>query len=332
MASFPVENPAEGCGPAQRIVTMLPGATETVCALGLGEALVGRSHECDHPPWVTSLPAVTASPVDAEAGSAAIHRQVRTALAEAADPAARALSIYDVDAEALRELRPDAILTQSQCEVCAVSEEAVQRAVAEAIGGEAPRIVSLSPATLADVLADHRRVGTALGAAEAGERLAASLHQRIEAIADSAGRLDARPTLACIEWMDPLILAGHWTPELIDRAGGRDPFGTPGEAGPWVEWDELRAADPDVIVVAPCGFDIDHTRRDLAALTERPGWESLSAVRNRRVYLADGHRYFNRPGRRNAPDPRGADAPRRLRLRPRRGRLAASMRMSTMSG
>ncbi len=276
---------------ARRIVTLVPSATEVVCALGLGERLVGRSHECDHPGWVARLPAVTRAEVDSSRSSREIDADVRGRLAEA-------LSLYAVDRERLAALRPDLVVTQDQCEVCAVSLAAVETALAEWTGGS-PRLVSLRPARLADVWDDVRRVADAAGIPETGAELAGRLAARV---AEAAGRTEgrARPTVAAIEWLDPLMAAGNWVPELIELAGGRDVFATPGAHAPSLTWDDLRAADPEVIVTMPCGFDIARTRAELAALTDRPGWSALRAVRDGRVYLSDGNQYFNRPGPRLA--------------------------------
>jgi len=275
----------------RRIVTLVPSATEIVCALGLGDRLVGRSHECDHPGWVARLPAVTRAEVDSSRSSREIDADVRGRLAEA-------LSLYTVDRERLAALRPELVVTQDQCDVCAVSFSAVEAALAEWTGG-APRLVSLQPARLADIWDDARRVADAAGIPEAGDELAGRLAARVaEVAARTEGR--GRPTVAAIEWLDPLMAAGNWVPELIELAGGRDLFGTPGAHAPSLTWDDLRAADPDVIVTMPCGFDIPRTRAELAALTERPGWAALRAVRGGRVYLTDGNQYFNRPGPRLA--------------------------------
>jgi len=220
-----------------------------------------------------------------------------------------ALSIYHVDGDRLRELRPDVILTQSLCDVCAVSLEDVERAVASWIGAR-PRIVSMSPATLADVGADVVRVGEACEVAEKGRQLANRLAVRMAAIAEltkggmartrgAAARAPGaapRPTVACVEWIDPLMAAGNWTPELVALAGGVSLFGVAGRHSPGLAWDDLRRGDPDVIVVMPCGFDLERTRREIPALIRRPGWSRLKAARAGRVCLADGSAYFNRPG------------------------------------
>jgi iron complex transport system substrate-binding protein len=250
-------------------------------------ALVARSHECDHPASVRALPQVTRPRIDPSATSAEIDRQVKGKLADA-------LSIYDVDREALGRLRPDVIITQTQCEVCAVSLADVEAALRDWTGGR-PRVVSLAPNALEDVFGDVRRVADALGVPERGRALEAALRARVEAVVT---RVRGRPavSVALLEWLDPLMTAGNWMPELAALAGGVDPFGRPGQHAPYAAWDAVRAADPEVIVALPCGFDLERTRREMVALTSRPGWADLRAVRAGRVAVCDGNAYFNRPG------------------------------------
>ena len=275
-----------------RIVTLLPSATEIVCALGFESDLVGRSHECDYPPSVARLPALTEAKFNPEGTSAEIDRRVKKIVADA-------LSVYRVDAPKLRELRPDVIVTQSQCEVCAVSETDVEAAVAEWLGAR-PKIVSLAPYALNDVFTDMQRVADALGASARGVELVASLRARLSAISGIPHNSAPRPTVAIIEWIDPLMAAGNWMPTLVEMAGGSNLFGTAGEHSPWMKFDDLAAKDPDVIMISPCGFNMDRAAQDLPVLTNNPKWQQLSAVRNRRVFMADGNQYFNRPGPRIA--------------------------------
>ena len=270
-----------------RIVSLLPATTEIVHALGCGDALVGRSHECDHPPGVETLPIVTEPKVWMDGDSAAIDRQVREILEQA-------LSVYRVHTDVLRDVAPDVVLTQSQCEVCAVSSDEVQEAVDLHLDGDV-EVVALEPNALADVLDDVRRVATALGVPERGEELATSMSQRIDAIAERTAELPRRRVLT-LEWIDPPMAAGNWMPELLEAAGGQELFGRAGQHSPWLEWDEVAAADPDVIVVLPGGFDLDRTREEATALTKLPGWSQLRAVQAGRTALVDGHRFFNRPG------------------------------------
>ena len=271
-----------------RIVTLLPSATEIVCALGFGDELVGRSHECDFPAGVERLPALTEPKFKVEGTSAEIDERVKRIVGDA-------LSVYRVDAARLRELKPDVIVTQSQCEVCAVSESEVESAVAQWLG-ERPRIVSLAPYALSDVFEDTVRVAAALGDRKRGEETVAKLRARMDAIAERARSAKSRPTFACIEWIDPMMSAGNWMPELVAMAGGTNLFGKAGEHSPWMKFEELAAANPEVIMVSPCGFSMKRSREELPTLTGNPRWKELRAVRDGKVYLADGNQYFNRPG------------------------------------
>ena len=274
-----------------RIASLLPSTTEIACALGFLPNLVARSHECDFPDEVKRLPACTAPKCSLDGPSREIDRGVRSLVAEG-------LSVYRVDAELLQALSPDVILTQSQCEVCAASFQDVEAAVCRWLGTP-PRILSLAPESLADVIGDVGRVADALGAPERGRELRRSLEGRItEIAAKSAG--GRRPTVACVEWTDPLMMAGNWMPELVNHAGGENLFGKAGMHSATLEWDELRRADPEVIVALPCGFDLARTRREMEPLAARAGWRTLHAVRSGHVYLTDGNSYFNRPGPRMA--------------------------------
>jgi len=275
-----------------RVVTLLASATEIVCALGFEDSLVGRSHECDYPPAVEALPACTTSKIDTDAASRAIDGQVKSIVEQG-------LSVYTVDGARLKELAPDVIVTQTQCEVCAASPKDLERALADWTGA-APEIVSLEPNGLDDVWSDIRAVAHALGDEPAGDRLVGEIRRRMAVVEDEARGLPLQPTIACIEWIDPLMAAGNWVPELVAMAEGRDVLGRAGEHSPWIAWEALTIADPDVILVLPCGYDIAKIRRDLPALTERPGWPDLRAVKSDRVYIADGNQYFNRPGPRLA--------------------------------
>ena len=271
-----------------RIVSLLPGCTEIVCELGLREQLVGRSHECDFLPAVRRLPACTRPKLNVQAASLQIDREVNALLQDA-------LSIYQIDAGKLKQLRPDFILTQSQCEVCAVSLSEVEQAVGGWVGFQ-PRVLSFAPNALADVWNDVLKAAGALGVAERGEEVVARLKDRVESIAARTRHLPQRPSVACIEWLDPLMAAGNWVPELVELAGGLNLFGEGGKHSSWLNWESVRERDPEIMVILPCGFDIERTRREMSSLTDRPGWKSLRAVKNGCVYLADGNRFFNRPG------------------------------------
>ena len=210
-----------------------------------------------------------------------------------------ATSVYEVFDDVLERLAPTHILTQTQCEVCAVSLADVERALAARFSSR-PAVVALEPNSLADVWSDIRRVADACCIAERGEALIAGLQARMQSIAERAGRATGRPRVACIEWQEPLMAAGNWTPEMIAMAGAVNLFGEPGRHSPWMTWDDLASADPDVIVVAPCGFDLERTASEMYWLTGNPAWPRLRAVREGRVYLADGNQYLNRPGPRVA--------------------------------
>ena len=270
-----------------RIVSLLPSATEIVAGLGYAGALVGRSHECDFPEEVRRLPVCTAPRAGLSAGDGGeIHRRLARLLADG-------LTVYRVDPDRLRALRPTHVVTQLQCAVCAATPEDVARALAA--WEEPPAVVSLSGGDLAGVYRDFETTAAALGDPAAGEALAGRVAARVGGI-EAAARGLLRPRVAVLEWLDPLLGAGNWVPELVAKAGGEPLFGTPGGHSRRLEPAELAAADPDVILAAPCGYPLSRTAREARLLTHRPGWRDLAAVRAGRVFLADGNRYFNRPG------------------------------------
>ena len=271
-----------------RIISLLPSATEIVAALGFGDHLVGRSHECDFPPGVEKLPICSSTKVRADGSSQEIDEQVKAIVAEG-------LSVYRVNVDRLRELRPDLILTQTQCAVCAVTPRDLEQALCTWTGAQ-PALVSLEPNDLADVWNDIRRVAEALGVPQRAEELVESLNKRLSTIRGEAARAQARPSVAAIEWLAPLMAGGNWMPELIEIAGGRSLFRQAGQHSSWLEWTTLIEADPEVMLLLPCGFKIAQTIRDLNQLTGNPAWPNLRAVKEGRVYLIDGHHYFNRPG------------------------------------
>ena len=277
---------------APRVASLLASATEIMAALDARALLVARSHECDFPPEVAALPAVTAPKLDTRRPSAVIDRDVKTLLEQA-------LAIYRVDGEALRAVKPDVILTQTQCEVCAVTPADVDAALA-AWTGARPKIVALAPNALADVFTDIMRVAAAIGRPERGASVIDAMRARMDDITGRARTLSARPRVAAIEWIDPLMAGGNWMPELIAMAGGESLFGVAGAHSPWMSLDELAAVDPDIVLVLPCGFDIPRARAELPALTEKPQWRRLRAVRAGRIFVCDGNQYFNRPGPRLA--------------------------------
>jgi iron complex transport system substrate-binding protein len=281
-----------------RIVSLLASATEMVAALGCLDQMVGRSHECDYPPEVRLLPVVSTVQIDINASSAEIDAQVKQMAQkkqEPVDPALKALSIYAIDIDSLQELRPDVIFTQTQCEVCAVSERDVIQAIRRLTGLQ-PLVVSLSPYRLQDVWEDVLRVGRALGKGDQAQTLVEGYQQRLTELAIKVAAFGTKPRVAVLEWLDPLMGAGNWTPELVTYAGGENIFGDIGQHSPWLSWEELQAADPDVIVLSPCGYTIERTMQDVPLLQKHPAWIGLKAVRNGRVYAIDGNQYLNRSG------------------------------------
>ncbi|KAF0174436.1 MAG: iron complex transport system substrate-binding protein [Limisphaerales bacterium] len=271
----------------RRVISLLPSATEIVCALGCGGQLVGRSHECDFPAEVTGLPVCTESKLLPNSSSREIDEQIHNLLGAS-------LSIYRLNTRLMQELKPDLILTQSQCDVCAASEADVAKALGN-WPGSPPQILSLTPHRLADVWEDIRRVAAVLGVSEPGREVLRALKNRCVDVIEKACLL-SRPSVACLEWLDPLMGAGNWVPELVELAGGRNLFGEPGKHTGRLKWEELRAANPDFIVALPCGFNLARTRVELASLLDKPGWGDLKAVRQGRVFLCDGSAFFNRPG------------------------------------
>jgi iron complex transport system substrate-binding protein len=268
-----------------RIVSLVPSATEIVCALGLTDALVGISHDCDFPPEVLGKPVLSEAIIGPSEPSRVIEGRIRGSVHTGR-------SVYHLDERALARLAPDLILTQELCAVCAPSYTLVKQA-AKLLDAEA-KIVSLEPRGLADVLDNILLVGELTLTAGRAQALVNRLRVRIEAV--GARAITARPRVVCLEWMDPFYVGGHWVPEMVDTAGGVDVLGRRGEPSHKVEWNEVIEAAPDVLVLMPCGFDLTRTRAEVGALTGRPGWNDIPAVRGRRVFLTDASAYFNRPG------------------------------------
>jgi len=266
-----------------RIVSLLPSLTELIHALGRGEDLVGVTHECDFPPGVERLPHLTRSRIPAGATSAEIDAAV----------AGQGGSLYELDAGLLAELRPDLILTQAQCDVCAVNEATV-RGVAEGLPGS-PRVESVNPTDLAGVHAMFRRVGDLLGTRAEADALVAHFEATA---AEIARRREGQPVprVVLLEWADPPYVAGHWIPELIALAGGREAIGLAGAASRRATWAEIAGAEPEVVLLSPCGFDLARAAAEADALAAVDEWRDLPAVREGRVALVDGSAYFSRPG------------------------------------
>jgi iron complex transport system substrate-binding protein len=271
-----------------RIVSLLPAATEICCAIGLENDLVGVSPECDHPRDVRSKAVVSRALLDYNGrNSGETSRMVGERLASGR-------GLYQVDERALRLTEPDLILTQGLCDVCAPTLGDVEE-VAERLPHR-PSIVSLDPHRIEDVLADIERVGECCGAEGPAEALVESLRGRIERVAAQASAARLRPEVVCLEWLDPLFLAGHWVPEMVELAGGHDLLATPGEPSRRVEARDIEAARPEVAVLMPCGFDLPRTRDEAPLVTEAPWWANLPAARTNRVWTVDGSSFFNRPG------------------------------------
>ena len=272
--------------PARRIVSLLASGTELVAALGLGDRLVGRSHECDHPAWVKRLPALSRPAFDFHGTSAEIDARVRERLHAG-------LPLYEVDEAQIAALAPDIIITQTHCEVCAVSPADLAHGVTAKL--ERHQVVALATGTVDGILEGFARVAEVLDAAEAGRALVADLRARLEAVAARTRPL-RRPRVACLEWIEPLFEMGNWGPEIVEIAGGQSLLSAPGAHSTTLPFEALEKADPEIIVVAPCGFDLARTLAELPALTDRPGWRGLTAVRAGRAFAADGNFYFNRSG------------------------------------
>jgi iron complex transport system substrate-binding protein len=271
-----------------RLLPLLSSATEIVHALGLGKFQVGRSHECDYPADVLNLPVCSRPSFPVNGSSQEIDRLVKERLAAA-------LSIYELDSELIRDLRPTHIVTQTQCKVCAVSLEDVEKALQETLGTNA-QIIPLEPYALDDLWRDIRQIAGRCGSKAAGEELVATLMAGMKAVASQASKAATKPKVAAIEWVEPLMAAGNWVPELIEMANGQNLFGAAGQHSPWMSWEELKATDPDVIVGLPCGFDLMRTRAEMQHLTKRPEWGKLKAVQTGRVFICDGNQFMNRPG------------------------------------
>jgi len=270
-----------------RIVSLLPAATEIVCALGLDDQLVGVTHECDYPALVRDLPKVSRSLIPHAASSIEIDMLVRER--------SRAQSaLYTLNLELLEELRPDLIVTQALCDVCAVAEDEVQAAACALPG--APRVLNLEPQTIWEVFESVRQVARATGKVSRGESVVDNLTSRVKTLAERTSRLRSRPRVAFLEWLDPPFSCGHWTPELVRLAGGVEGLSKEGERSRTLEWSEVVAWDPEVIIVACCGFDVDRTITDLQLPQIVGHWQPLSATRAGRLFVIDGSQYFSRPG------------------------------------
>lgn len=268
-----------------RVISLLASGTEIVCALGAGDALVGRSHECDNPEWVRKLPACTRPAFDVSMSSGKIDAEVRRRL-KLHEP------LYHVDAELIRELRPDLLITQVHCEVCAVTPDDVARV---GCGILSSQVLALSAGTVEGIFDGVMSIARGMELLPAGEDLVAKMRSGIRAVTDTV-RDKPTPTVVMLEWTDPIFSMGNWGPELVEAANGKVLLGEKGQFSRAISWNDVRDADPDFLIIAPCGYDMGRTVRELPLLEALPGWRQLKSVRAGTVALADGNLYFNRSG------------------------------------
>jgi iron complex transport system substrate-binding protein len=270
-----------------KIVSLLPSATEIVYELGLGDRVVGVSHDCDWPSEVLKKSKLSQALVHSEMPSAEIDHIVRERIHTG-------LSVYHIDAELLQKLEPDLVLTQELCEVCAPSFDDVRQAV-KLLRGQ-PQIVSLEPHTLEDIFDNILTIGEITRCQAKAQQVVAQLNQRVARVRTQTEKLAHRPTVCCIEWLEPIMVGGHWVPQMVEYAGGEDWLGEIGQPSRYADWEEIQTYNPAIIVLMPCGFSIERTLREIDLLTELDGWEELSAVKENRVFLVEASAYFNRPG------------------------------------
>jgi iron complex transport system substrate-binding protein len=274
-----------------RICSLLPSATEILYALGLGDSVVGVTHECDFPSDATTKPALIRPRVDSQAAASEIDRQV-------SELVARGESIYAVDADLLGSLAPDLIITQDLCHVCAASPDDLATALTRL--PKKPRVLTLTPHSLRDVWDDVRKIGDATQRRREAQALSITLEQRVAAVEARTAQVKTRPQVLCVEWLDPYYVGGHWVPEMVAKAGGQDVLGRPGEPSYRVSAEEIVAADAEIIIVMPCGFGVERAAAEYRATKFPDGWLDLPAVRERCVYAIDANSYSARPGPRLA--------------------------------
>ncbi|KST65472.1 cobalamin-binding protein [Mastigocoleus testarum] len=272
-----------------RIISLIPSATEILAALGLTSKIVGRSHECDYPPEIIDRPICTSARLNTDASSSEIHSDVNNLLRSA-------LSIYEVKTDVIKKLKPTHIVTQDQCDVCAVSLSEVEKVLTQ-LAQNSVEVISLQPKVLKDVWTDIERVGSVFDVDS--RQLLENLEARVKIVANKTQGISPSkllPTVACIEWTDPLMIAANWIPELVTIAGGKPLFAKTGKSSGKINWENILETNPDVIVFMPCGFDLNRTHKEAELLTKMPTWKELHAVKSGRVYITDGNSYFNRPG------------------------------------
>ena len=271
----------------QKVLSLLSSTTEIIYALGCGDRLVGRSHECDYPEEVSELPICTIPKFNVDGTSREVDDEVKSLVQNA-------LSIYYINEKLLKELKPDIIFTQSQCEVCAVNLSDVENSLKN-ITGLSSRVVSVEPNSIEDIFNDILTIAENLDVRNKGKELV----ELIKAKIDSTKKIvyqKSSPSIAAIEWIDPLMAAGNWVPQLIKVAGGKNLFGEEGKHSPWMKYNDLLDQDPEIIIVMPCGYDINKSLIEIKTLESKKDWGSLKAVINRNVYITDGNQFFNRPG------------------------------------
>jgi iron complex transport system substrate-binding protein len=270
-----------------KICSLLPGATEVVAALGAADDLVGISHECDYPPSVRNKPVLVRPVIDSDRSSSPdIDRQVHAA-------ASAGRNLYSLDAALFARTAPDLVITQDLCHVCAITPDQLQQAIGAL--PKPPRLLTLNPTSLDDILTDTERIGDAIGRGADGRALASELRSRLESIQSTVTQAGERPTVVCLEWLDPLYVGGHWVPEMVSRAGGKDLLGRPGARSEKVTWEQVLAAKPDILILMPCSFSAERTLREVTLVTSRPGWERLPAVKTGQVFAVDSSSFFSRP-------------------------------------
>jgi len=271
-----------------KIISLLPAATEIVCALGLEGNLVGRSHECDFPASVKQFPVCSEANFPDNLSSGEIDIKVKEILADA-------LSVYTVKREVIKQLSPDVVITQAQCEVCAVSLKDVEQALENYLDKNA-QIISLQPNKLDDIFSDIKNIAARLNVSKAGDLLLEELQERVNIVRHKLKFIENKPTVACIEWLEPLMVSGNWIPEMVAIAGGTAILADAGKHSKYIKWEHIVAADPDIMIAMPCGFSIERTLKEMGILLQQPSFSNLKAVKNNKVFIADGNQYFNRPG------------------------------------
>ena len=272
----------------KRIVSLLPSSTEIICKLGFSDHLIGVSHECDYPNSIVGLPVLTKPRFSPHGTSIEIDDRVQNLLK-------KGLSVYDVDAPLLRDLSPDLIVTQAQCDACAVSLNEVQDIVSKWTENQT-KIISLVPKTLNDVWLDFDRVAKAMDVTESASMINSEILERLEILKNKLKEIKKKPTVLCIEWIDPIMIAANWVPELVSIAGGINLLSEKGSHSHTYSWENILTSNPDFLIMMPCGFSIKRTLEEINLLQNKTGWKNLKAVKNKKVYVVDGNQYFNRPG------------------------------------